>query len=166
MFRPAIARPAASLARPLARTFVSRATFVGRLGTAPEKSTTTAGQPYYKYPLAVSKPPKRDADGSKSPSPPPARPAHHLQRSSSTKAAVTSRTDPVRADPSWFTIFNFNERAEARIESLVPGSLLYVEGTQHRHHHQSRCRRRRPRHQAVRLQGGQPQGPLQAQARV
>ncbi|KIR24988.1 hypothetical protein I307_05098, partial [Cryptococcus deuterogattii 99/473] len=36
---------------------------------------------------------------------------------------------PVRADPSWFTIFNFNERAEARIESLVPGSLLYVEGT-------------------------------------
>ncbi|OWZ61284.1 hypothetical protein AYX15_06511 [Cryptococcus neoformans] len=42
------------------------------------------------------------------------------------KAARPS-ADPVRADPSWFTIFNFNERAEARIESLVPGSLLYVE---------------------------------------
>ncbi|XAO21491.1 hypothetical protein I312_100242 [Cryptococcus bacillisporus CA1280] len=106
MFRPAIARPAASLARPLARTFVSRATFVGRLGTAPEKSTTSAGQPYYKYPLAVSKPPKRDADG---------------------KVILDEGGYPVRADPSWFTIFNFNERAEARIESLVPGSLLYVE---------------------------------------
>lgn len=69
MFRTAMFRPAAPLARPaapLARTFVSRATFVGRLGTAPEKSTTSAGQPYYKYPLAVSKPPKRDANGSKS----------------------------------------------------------------------------------------------------
>lgn len=70
MFRPALARPAASLARAPTRSFVSRATFVGRLGTAPEKSTTSAGQPYYKYPLAVSKAPKRDADGSKSPSPP------------------------------------------------------------------------------------------------
>ncbi|KIR57081.1 hypothetical protein I315_00242 [Cryptococcus gattii Ru294] len=74
MFRPAVARPAASLARPSARSFVSRATFVGRLGTAPEKSTTSAGQPYYKYPLAVSKPPKRDADGSKSPPLSPAAP--------------------------------------------------------------------------------------------
>lgn len=66
MFRPSLARTAAPLARAHARSFVSRATFVGRLGTAPEKSTTSAGQPYYKYPLAVSKPPKRDAEGSKS----------------------------------------------------------------------------------------------------
>ncbi|ADV22066.1 hypothetical protein I305_02021 [Cryptococcus gattii E566] len=80
MFRPAVARPAASLARAPARSFVSRATFVGRLGTAPEKSTTSAGQPYYKYPLAVSKPPKRDADGSKSPPrvTPPSVPRHPL----------------------------------------------------------------------------------------
>lgn len=72
MFRPSLARTAAPLARAHARSFVSRATFVGRLGTAPEKSTTSAGQPYYKYPLAVSKPPKRDAEGSKSRPPPPA----------------------------------------------------------------------------------------------
>ncbi|OWZ72501.1 hypothetical protein AYX14_02106 [Cryptococcus neoformans] len=105
MFRP-LARTAAPAARAHARSFVSRATFVGRLGTAPEKSTTSAGQPYYKYPLAVSKPPKRDAEG---------------------KVILAEGGYPVRADPSWFTIFNFNERAEARIESLVPGSLLYVE---------------------------------------
>lgn len=74
MFRP-LARTAAPAARAHARSFVSRATFVGRLGTAPEKSTTSAGQPYYKYPLAVSKPPKRDAEGSTSPLPlPPAPP--------------------------------------------------------------------------------------------
>lgn len=72
MFRP-LARTAAPAARAHAhaRSFVSRATFVGRLGTAPEKSTTSAGQPYYKYPLAVSKPPKRDAEGSKSRPVPP-----------------------------------------------------------------------------------------------
>ncbi|OXH34302.1 hypothetical protein J008_02708 [Cryptococcus neoformans] len=105
MFRP-LARTAAPAARAHTRSFVSRATFVGRLGTAPEKSTTSAGQPYYKYPLAVSKPPKRDAEG---------------------KVILDEGGYPVRADPSWFTIFNFNERAEARIESLVPGSLLYVE---------------------------------------
>lgn len=100
MFRPAVARPAASLARAPARSFVSRATFVGRLGTAPEKSTTSAGQPYYKYPLAVSKPPKRDADGSKSPSPRPPPPADNTQRSSSTKAAVSHPLPPAPpADP-------------------------------------------------------------------
>lgn len=93
MFRP-LARTAAPAARAHARSFVSRATFVGRLGTAPEKSTTSAGQPYYKYPLAVSKPPKRDAEGSTSLPLAPLAPAHHPQRSSSMKAAVSHRLPP------------------------------------------------------------------------
>lgn len=99
MFRP-LARTAAPAARAHTRSFVSRATFVGRLGTAPEKSTTSAGQPYYKYPLAVSKPPKRDAEGSTSLPLPPRAPAHHPQRSSSMKAAVSHRLLPaLSTDP-------------------------------------------------------------------
>nr|ODN89844.1 hypothetical protein L204_06121 [Cryptococcus depauperatus CBS 7855] len=80
-----------------ARTFMSKATFIGRLGQVPEKATTSNGIPYYRYALAVSKPPKRDAEGI-----------------------------PVR-ESSWFTIFSFNERAEASLQNLAPGTLLYVE---------------------------------------
>ncbi|KAK6908050.1 hypothetical protein I203_102051 [Kwoniella mangroviensis CBS 8507] len=46
------------------RSFVSKAQLVGRLGAAPEKGTTSGGQDYYRYSLAVTKPGKRDAEGS------------------------------------------------------------------------------------------------------
>ncbi|WVN90609.1 uncharacterized protein L203_105850 [Cryptococcus depauperatus CBS 7841] len=88
-----------------ARTFMSKATFIGRLGQVPEKATTSNGIPYYRYALAVSKPPKRDAEG---------------------KVIIDESGFPVR-ESSWFTIFSFNERAEASLQNLAPGTLLYVE---------------------------------------
>ncbi|WWC96239.1 hypothetical protein V866_003106 [Kwoniella sp. B9012] len=87
------------------RTFVSKAQLVGRLGAAPEKGTTSGGQDYYRYSLAVTKPGKRDAEG---------------------KPVLDEQGYPVR-ESSWFTVFNFKERAAEALEKLQPGSLLYVE---------------------------------------
>ncbi|WVQ65642.1 hypothetical protein V865_003081 [Kwoniella europaea PYCC6329] len=87
------------------RSFVSKAQLVGRLGAAPEKGTTSGGQDYYRYSLAVTKPGKRDAEG---------------------KPVLDEQGYPVR-ESSWFTVFNFKERAAEALEKLQPGSLLYVE---------------------------------------
>ncbi|WRT67912.1 uncharacterized protein IL334_004886 [Kwoniella shivajii] len=87
------------------RSFVSKAQLVGRLGAAPEKGTTSSGQEYFRYNLAVTKPPRKDAEG---------------------KPVLDEQGYPVR-DSSWFTVFNFRERAAESLERLQPGSLLYVE---------------------------------------
>ncbi|WWC88516.1 uncharacterized protein L201_003427 [Kwoniella dendrophila CBS 6074] len=87
------------------RSFVSKAQLVGRLGAAPEKGTTASGQDYYRYSLAVQKPAKRDAEG---------------------KPVLDEQGYPVR-ESSWFTVFNFRERAAEQAERLQAGSLLYVE---------------------------------------
>ncbi|WVW84826.1 hypothetical protein I302_106861 [Kwoniella bestiolae CBS 10118] len=87
------------------RSFVSKAQLVGRLGAVPEKGTTSGGQDYYRYSLAVTKPGKRDAEG---------------------KPVLDEQGYPVR-ESSWFTVFNFKDRAAEALEKLQPGSLLYVE---------------------------------------
>ncbi|OCF30435.1 hypothetical protein I317_07901 [Kwoniella heveanensis CBS 569] len=107
MFRSA-AVPALRAARaPLnqTRSFVSKAQIVGRLGAAPEKGTTANGREFYRYSLAVTKPPKRDAEG---------------------KPVLDEQGYPVR-ESNWFTVFNFNERAAESVQKLQAGSLLYVE---------------------------------------
>ncbi|WVR06459.1 hypothetical protein IAU60_003490 [Kwoniella sp. DSM 27419] len=106
MFRSTALPSLRAMRAPLqARTFVSKAQLVGRLGAAPEKATTSSGQEYYRYALAVSKPPKKDAEG---------------------KLVLDEQGYPVR-DSSWFTVFNFNERNAEYLEKLQAGSLLYVE---------------------------------------
>ncbi|KGB75021.3 hypothetical protein CNBG_0859 [Cryptococcus deuterogattii R265] len=105
MFRPALARPLRPSPAPPPAPSCPAPRLSG--GSARPREEHHLRRPaLLQVPLAVSKAPKRDADG---------------------KVILDEGGYPVRADPSWFTIFNFNERAEARIESLVPGSLLYVE---------------------------------------
>ncbi|OCF57114.1 hypothetical protein L486_05973 [Kwoniella mangroviensis CBS 10435] len=102
------------------RSFVSKAQLVGRLGAAPEKGTTSGGQDYYRYSLAVTKPGKRDAEG-----------IYTVQLCLLPCRKTTQLIDLVPLDPvresSWFTVFNFKERAAEALEKLQPGSLLYVE---------------------------------------
>ncbi|WVQ73265.1 hypothetical protein IAR50_002833 [Cryptococcus sp. DSM 104548] len=111
MFRqstlPAL-RATASASKQQTRSFISKAQFIGRLGAAPEKGTTANGKDYYKYALAVSKPPRRDAEG---------------------KVILDESGYPVR-ESSWFTLFNFREGVAAgSLENLPAGSLLYVEAS-------------------------------------
>ncbi|WWD18598.1 hypothetical protein CI109_103051 [Kwoniella shandongensis] len=87
------------------RSFVSKAQLVGRLGAAPEKGKTSSGTTYYRYSVGTTKPPKKDAEGN---------------------VVVDEQGYPVR-ESSWFTVFNFNERASESLEKLKAGQLLYVE---------------------------------------
>ncbi|KAK8858702.1 hypothetical protein IAR55_002931 [Kwoniella newhampshirensis] len=87
------------------RSFVSKAQLVGRLGAAPEKGTTSSGTDYYRYSIGTSKPVKKDAEG---------------------KPIVDEQGYPVR-ESSWFTVFNFNEKAAESLQNLKAGQLLYVE---------------------------------------
>ncbi|ODO09993.1 hypothetical protein I350_02217 [Cryptococcus amylolentus CBS 6273] len=126
MFRQATTpalRATASASKQQARSFVSKAQFIGRLGATPEKGTTAAGREYLRYALAVSKPPKRDAEGSESPLCPATK--HSPSRLfPGTKAKFA---DPAR-ESSWFTLFSFRQgNAAGSLENLAAGSLLYVE---------------------------------------
>ncbi|ODN81837.1 hypothetical protein L202_02200 [Cryptococcus amylolentus CBS 6039] len=109
MFRQATTpalRATASASKQQARSFVSKAQFIGRLGATPEKGTTAAGREYLRYALAVSKPPKRDAEG---------------------KVILDEAGYPAR-ESSWFTLFSFRQgNAAGSLENLAAGSLLYVE---------------------------------------
>ncbi|ODO05151.1 hypothetical protein L198_01839 [Cryptococcus wingfieldii CBS 7118] len=134
MFRQATTpalRATASASKQQARSFVSKAQFIGRLGAAPEKGTTAAGKEYLRYTIAVSKPPRRDAEGSEyqvildeagCECPATKHPPSRLFPSTNAKFA-----DPAR-ESSWFTLFNFREGpAGGSLENLAAGSLLYVE---------------------------------------
>ncbi|TYJ58613.1 hypothetical protein B9479_000824 [Cryptococcus floricola] len=109
MFRQATTpalRATASASKQQARSFVSKAQFIGRLGATPEKGTTAAGKEYFRYTIAVNKPPRRDAEG---------------------KVILDEAGYPTR-ESSWFTLFNFRDGpVTGNLENLAAGSLLYVE---------------------------------------
>ncbi|KAK4684982.1 single-strand DNA-binding protein, partial [Tremellales sp. Uapishka_1] len=96
MFRQSLLSSAKAVPKMQARAY-SKATIIGRLGAPPVEKTSANGKPYFHYPLAVSKPPKKNADG-----------------------------NPIR-DTNWFTIFAFNPRFGEYASSMETGNLYMVE---------------------------------------
>ncbi|KAL7423062.1 hypothetical protein Q5752_002361 [Cryptotrichosporon argae] len=102
-----LTRPTLSALKASGTRGYAKATLVGRLGAAPTELKAANGKVFFSYPLGVSKPPKRDANG---------------------ELVKDEHGYPVR-DTNWFTIYNFEQNAAEYLPSLQPGTQMLVETT-------------------------------------